>query len=91
MQGSRRFIVQSLVMGLLVVSMIGTPVKAGPIAELVGKGLDKVAAGIIKAQEKAKSMKPKGKLLKGAKKKMGKHKGARGGDACGCQTSSCGC
>jgi len=75
--------VGAFVAGLVVCCVMATRAPAGPIAETVGKGWDKVAAGIVKVNEKAKAAMPKGKLIKGAKASVAaKAKGLGGGKCC---------
>lgn len=65
---------------------------AGLICDTVGKGLDKLGGAVFKMAKKAGEIKPKGKLVKGVKKKIKAKKKAGGclkgilkkGNSCGC-------
>ena len=57
---------RSFVAGLAFTLLVCNNVPAGPIAEAVGKQWDKAAGKIVKVHDAAKSLKPKGKLIKGA-------------------------
>jgi hypothetical protein len=66
----RRGTFRSFIAGLVFSLVLYSSAPAGPIAEAVGKGWDKVAGKIVKVHEAAESLKPKGKLIKGVTRKV---------------------
>ena len=73
---------RSFVAGLAFTLILCNSAPAGPIAEAVGKQLDKAAGKIVKVHDAAKAIKPKRKLIKGAALKA-KSKMTAGGCCCG--------
>jgi hypothetical protein len=65
-----RIVIRSFIACLLIAGVPSTST-AGPLADCIGKGVDKMAASIKKVKAKAEAMKPKGRLKKAFKNKMG--------------------
>ena len=92
MRAASRKRFRTLILCLFMVCVVNSRSDAGLVCDTIGKGLDKLGAGVYKVANKACKLKPDGKLVKGVKKKIKKKKKAGGclknafkkGKSCGC-------
>ena len=92
MRAPSRKKIRTFVLCLFMVGVLSSRSDAGLVCDTIGKGLDKMASSVSKVAKKACELKPKGKLIKGVKKKIKKKKKAGGclknafkkNKSCGC-------
>lgn len=71
------------VTAFLAFALLSSTANAGPVCDLIGKGLDKLGKKVYNCARKVEQLKPKGELIKKAKRSC-KAKFSKARGKCGC-------